>query len=168
MAAAAVGTASAVVATTAIAPATARGMLHARAKIVANASLKGLLFLSGGAHIGNRQAIVDRRDSGLRFQRVFGFFEGFDRLVRFRFARPLACVAALFVARGCYSSIAPTAKIDPGIDDSGLPPVPPSAGDACAPRRPWEGPGVTGVIPNGASSARLPGAAWTCATATRR
>ncbi len=73
--------------------------------------------------------------------------------MRFRFARLLACFSALLVARGCYSSIAPTAKIDPGVDDSGLPPVPPSAGDACAPRRPWEGPGVTGVVPNGASSA---------------
>jgi hypothetical protein len=73
--------------------------------------------------------------------------------VRKRVARLFACVVGVAAAYGCYSSIAPTAMIDPGTQDSGLPPVPPGGKDACAPRRPWEGPGVTGVLPTGATSA---------------
>ena len=54
----------------------------------------------------------------------------------------------LFAAWGCYSSIAATPKIDPDTDDADLPfEETGSTTDACAPRKPWEGPGVTGVLP---------------------
>jgi hypothetical protein len=59
----------------------------------------------------------------------------------------------IFVGWGCYESVAPTAVIDPGALDSGLPITnPPDGGDACVPRKPWEGPGVTGVVPIGGTS----------------
>jgi hypothetical protein len=66
-------------------------------------------------------------------------------------------VVALFapyaLAWGCYSSIAPTPVIEL-YPDSGLPITTlPDAADACVPRKPWEGPGVTGVLPIGNSSA---------------
>lgn len=58
----------------------------------------------------------------------------------------------LVLARGCYSSVAPIAKIDPGLVDSGTSVDPPAA-DACVRRKPWEGPGFTGLIPFDASNA---------------
>jgi hypothetical protein len=73
--------------------------------------------------------------------------------VRSRGARLVSVVVLLAAARGCYSSVAPTAKIDPGAGDSGLPVGPPPDGDACVPRKPWEGPGVTGVLPIRSNSA---------------
>lgn len=56
-------------------------------------------------------------------------------------------LVALRGAYGCYSSVAPVPKIDPGVTDSGpgIEPPPPDSG--CAERKPWEGPGVTGVLP---------------------
>lgn len=58
----------------------------------------------------------------------------------------------VFVAYGCYSSVAPTAKIDLGELDADLP-VDPGPSDACVARRPWEGPGITGLLPIGDSTA---------------
>src|SRR5690606_11124153 len=73
-------------------------------------------------------------------------------VVRIRTGRLLAGLFVLFAARGCYSSIAPVPRIDPGEDDAGLPIAEPTP-DACVPRRPWEGPGVTGVLPVGETTA---------------
>lgn len=64
-------------------------------------------------------------------------------------------MSGLFVvvaARGCYSSVAPVAKIDPGALDAALPIEPPPT-DACVRRKPWEGPGVTGLLPIDATTA---------------
>ena len=73
--------------------------------------------------------------------------------MRFRGARWLAGLFVLFLARGCYSSVAPTARIDPGETDTGPPGVIEPSPDACAERKPWEGPGVTGLLPIGDSRA---------------
>lgn len=70
-----------------------------------------------------------------------------------RVSRYLVFLAVCAAARGCYSSVAPTAKIDPGYEDSGLPVVPDSGNDGCVPRKPWEGPGITGLLPIGPSNA---------------
>jgi hypothetical protein len=74
--------------------------------------------------------------------------------VRIRSGRFIAGLLLLVaIGWGCYSSIAPTAVIDPGALDSGLPITnPPDAGDACVPRKPWEGPGITGVLPLGGNN----------------
>jgi hypothetical protein len=56
-------------------------------------------------------------------------------------------------AYGCYSSVAPVPKIDPGSTDSGGDTTPPDQDSGCAPRKPWEGPGVTGVLPISDSTA---------------
>jgi hypothetical protein len=66
--------------------------------------------------------------------------------VRIRSGRLLAGLVVLGAAWGCYSSVAPVPKIDRLESDSGVDIEPPPP-DACTPRRPWEGPGVTGVLP---------------------
>jgi hypothetical protein len=69
--------------------------------------------------------------------------------------RPRRWIAGLFgvaLGWGCYSSVAPTAVIDPGTLDSGLPITHPDAADACVSRKPWEGPGVTAVLPIGGNN----------------
>jgi hypothetical protein len=74
--------------------------------------------------------------------------------VRIPIGRWIMGLFVLFAARGCYSSVAPVAKIDPGEDDAGVS-VQPAPTDACAPRRPWEGPGVTGLLPIDSSNALI-------------
>jgi hypothetical protein len=68
-------------------------------------------------------------------------------------ARWAAVLLAAAAARGCYSSVAPAVDIPPAPLDSGLPVVPAPTADACAPRKPWEGPGVTSVLPLDSSTA---------------
>jgi hypothetical protein len=72
--------------------------------------------------------------------------------VRFRGARWIAGLFLLFLGRGCYSSVAATPRIDPGDDDVDAGVEAPKA-DRCVPRKPWEGPGVTGLLPLEGSTA---------------
>jgi len=73
--------------------------------------------------------------------------------VRVRGGRSLAGLFFLAIAYGCYSSVAPVPKIDPGDIDSGSSSSGIPVDSGCAPRKPWEGPGVTGVLPNGGDTA---------------
>lgn len=81
-------------------------------------------------------------------------------VVRARFSPLLVGLLLLVIARGCYSSIASEASVGvEGEDDSGTTNVPPEAGpDACAPQRPWEGVGITGLLcPDGVHALFLSG-----------
>lgn len=72
------------------------------------------------------------------------------RIRAFRFAAGLLLTCAAYA---CYSSIAPVPRLDPDALDSGGPDPGPPTDASCPPRKPWEGPGVTAVLPNGGRDA---------------
>lgn len=51
------------------------------------------------------------------------------------------------IAWSCYSSNAPPLPTETENEDAALPVAPRQDGATCVPRRPWDGPGVTGVLP---------------------
>jgi hypothetical protein len=76
--------------------------------------------------------------------------------VRFRLGPilPLCFVGlAWSAAWGCYSSVAAPPHIDPPDADDSLPTSTAPDTNTCVPRKPWEGPGVTGVLPVSANMA---------------